>query len=162
MIYLERFERTAYHLALVLLLVAAARLGWVLVRQGSREMSTQKPIITIHRPRELPGVSDFPGQGSPRAISPDSINSAIAAAMASAKPIASAREYVKSYLSIQVGAPRSELRVDGLLVGRTPYVGQIGCERGRTVKIDLLPPKGMPKHYEIPCIDGEMRLRDEP
>ena len=162
MIYLERFERTAYHLALLFLLVAAARLGWVLVRQGSREMSAQKPTVTVHRPRELPGVSDFAGQGESRAISPNSINSAIAAAMASASPVAPTREYVKSYLSIQVGPPRSELRVDGLLVGRTPYVGQIACERGRTVKIDLLPPKGMPKHYEIFCLDGEMRLRDEP
>jgi len=168
MIRLQRFERIAYRLALFLMLVAAARFGWVLARQQWRQQRTEKPSAAIREHNELPAVADLQRQLA--LASPGAIESAIAAAVGS-NPTTTAgasssapppRNFIKSYLSVQAGPARSELRVDGLLVGRTPYVGQIGCEGGKTVKIDLLPPKGMPKHYEVPCLEGEMHLRDEP
>ena len=180
---LGSIERAAYRLSLVLGLAAAARFGWVLTRYGWHPGNPEPVRETTKHSPELPTLAELQRQISQPIASPNSIDSAIAAAMGSARgatapnsidstiaaavgsgmsAAAPAREFVKSYLSVQVGPARSELRVDGLLVGRTPYVGQIGCERGKTVKIDLLPPKGMPKHYEVPCLDGEMHLRDEP
>ncbi len=159
---LVRLERAVYRLALLLTLVAAARFGWVLARQGWRQTTAEKPNETIREHHELPGLADLQRQMLLPMATANSIDSEIAAAVGSSKPPPLSREFIKSYLSVQSGPARSELRVDGLLVGRTPYVGQIGCERGKTVKIDLLPPKGMPKHYEIPCLEGEMHLRDEP
>ena len=166
MIRLQRFERIAYRIAVLLILVAAARFGWVLARQQWRQRDAEKPAENVRDHNELPAVADLHRQLA--LASPGAIESAIAAAVGSSppatagSPAAPARDFIKSYLSVQAGQARSELRVDGLLVGRTPYVGQIGCERGKTVKIDLLPPRGMPKHYEVPCLEGEMHLRDEP
>lgn len=159
---LQRFERAVYRLALLLALVAAARFGWVLARQGWRQVTEEKPHVTLAERPQLPTLADFQRQMMPPMGAPSSIDSAIAEAVGSSKPAAEVRTFIKSYLSVQAGPARSELRVDGLLVGRTPYVGQIGCEQGKAVKIDVLPPKGMPKHYEIPCLEGEMHLRDEP
>jgi hypothetical protein len=170
MIRLQRLERIAYRLAVLLIFVSAARFGWVLARQQWQKQDAEKPTVGVSEHNGLPAVADLQRQLALPMASPGAIESAIAAAVGSS-PIATAgsssttappRNFVKSYLSVQVGQARSELRVDGLLVGRTPYVGQIGCERGTTVKIDLLPPKGMPKHYEVPCLEGEMHLRDEP
>ncbi len=165
---IQRLERTAYRFAISLMLVAAARFGWVLARQQWRQHDAEKPTEVVRGHNELPAVPDLQRQLA--LASPGAIESAIAAAVGSsptATPVSSStapppRNFVKGYLSVQAGPPRSELRVDGLLVGRTPYVGQIGCERGKTVNLDLLPPKGMPKHYEVPCLEGEMHLRDEP
>lgn len=165
---LRRFERIAFRLALMLTLAAAARFGWVLTRHGFNQTTVERPRESAARPTGLPALAELQRQLSGPMASPSSIDSAIAEAVGAAKgtapPPATAapREYVKSYLSVQAGPARSEVRVDGLLVGHSPYVGQIGCERGKTVKIDLLPPKGMPRHYQIPCLDGEMNLRDEP
>jgi hypothetical protein len=158
----ERFERAVYRLALLLALLAAARFGWVFIRQSWHNATAEKPHVTMAETTKLPTLADLQRQMLPPMAGPASLDSAIAEAVGSSKPAALPRTFVKSYLSVQAGKARSELRVDGLLVGRTPYVGQIGCERGKTVNIDLLPAKGMPKHYEVPCLEGEMHLRDEP
>lgn len=165
---LRRFERIAFRLALLLIVVAAARFGWVLTRHMQGATPAERPRETGGHAPDLPALADLQRQLSVPIASPNSIDSAIAAAVGATKGSAAPRdapppkEYLKSYLSVQAGPARSEVRVDGLLVGRTPYVGQIGCERGKTVRIDLLPPTGMPRHYQIPCLEGEMNLRDEP
>ncbi len=165
---LRRFERIASRLALMLTLAAAARFGWVLTHHSFSQSTIERPQASAARLPDLPALAELQRQISGPMAAPNSIDSAIAEAVGATKgtapppATAAAREYVKSYLSVQAGPARSEVRVDGLLVGHAPYVGQIGCERGKTVKIDLLPPKGMPRHYQIPCLDGEMNLRDEP
>jgi hypothetical protein len=155
-------ERMAYRLALLLGLAAAGRFGWVLARHGANHLTAERPRETSHP--SVPSLADLQRQLAVPVPNVPSLDSAIAEAVGSAKsaPAPPARDFIKSYLSVQAGPARSEVRVDGLLVGRTPYVGQIGCERGKTVKIDLLPPTGMPKHYQVPCLEGEMTLRDEP
>jgi hypothetical protein len=174
---LERLEIGAYRAALLLTLVAAARFGWSLVQTTSQRVAaTEPPSNPVHGgPGGIAFPVPFPGSpsaGAPLGMpSPEAIQSAIAAAVGSSGTVPSAigasststpRDIVHSYLSVQAGAPRSELRINGELVGKTPFVGQISCERGQTVKVDLLPPKGLPSHYAIPCLEGEMRLRDEP
>lgn len=175
---LEQLEKLAYRVALLLTLAAAARFGWSLTQVTSRRVAaaSEAPNTSEHVHQSglaLPGAA-FPGlptSSAPLGMpSPEAMKAAIAAAVGSsvtapapiigtAKP---PRDIVHSFLSVQSGAPRSELRINGELVGRTPFLGQISCERGQTVRVDLLPPKGLPNHYEIPCLEGEMRLRDEP
>ena len=163
-------ERLAYGAALTCLLIATARFGWTLTRTISDKASSGVTVWTSTRVSKGPAVSDLPKSLAAQMQTPESISSAIAAAVGTAKPsgldfdksAAPKHDLVTGYLSVQVGPPRSELRVNGRVVGKTPFVGQIGCERGQTVKLDILPPQGMPKQYEIPCLAGEMQLRDEP
>lgn len=61
---------------------------------------------------------------------------------------------------VTAGSDRSELRVDGVKVGNTPYVGEITCKAGERIKIDLLPPKGMPTTHEKTCAPGTLRIGD--
>jgi hypothetical protein len=167
---LLRLERLAYGVALTCLLVATARFGWTLTRTISVKAASNITVWTSTRVSKNPAAPDLAKSLSMQMQTPESIHSAIAAAVGTAQPTVlnfdksttPQHEFVNAYLSVQVGQPRSELRVNGRLVGKTPFVGQIGCERGQPVKLDVLPPQGMPKQYEIPCLAGEMELRDEP
>ncbi len=163
---LRSFERILFRLSFVLFLALTARFGWVVAQHTFNKPSAPTPAATSIEKSPLAQLAELQRQVGQQIAAPTSIDSAIAQALGSASTASSAAtaqpQYVKSYLSVQVGAARSELRVGGVVVGRTPYVGQITCQRGKTVKIDLLPPKGMPKSYELPCLDGEMRLLDEP
>ena len=157
-------EQGFYRIAFVLFLACTARFGWVVAHRTWARQNDGKLSEPNQPSTHLPTLAELQRQVSLPMLTPSAMDSAVAAALGSASAVATqpAPDYVKSYLSVQVGPPRAELRVDGVLVGRTPYVGQISCERGRTVRIDLLPSKGMPKEYKIPCLQGEMRLRDEP
>jgi hypothetical protein len=171
--HIETFEKLAYRVALLLTLLAAARLGWTVTQMNARTVQyTPVPSVEQTFPPGLAAsaMAAMPMTGLQMMMGPEAINSAIAAAVGTATPSISPNEkpasphpvFISSYLAVQAGPPRSELRVNGALVGQTPFLGQISCELGQTVKLDVLPPKGVPKRFEIPCLAGEMRLRDEP
>ena len=84
MIRLQRFERIAYRLALFLMLVAAARFGWVLARQQWRQQRTEKPSAAIREHNELPAVADLQRQLA--LASPGAFESALAADCACSQP----------------------------------------------------------------------------
>lgn len=63
-------------------------------------------------------------------------------------------------LVVSGGADQSELRVDGVKVGSTPYIGEVTCKAGDTVRIELLPPKGVPITHEKKCLPGTIRVGD--
>ena len=171
--HIETVEKWAYRIALLLALLSAARLGWTWTQLNARTVQ-YTPVPSVER--TLPSgmaaaaLAAMPSAGLQMMMGPEAINSAIAAAVGTAptsvasseKPTSPPRKFIRSYLSVQAGPARSELRVNGALVGQTPFLGEISCEQGKTVKLDVLPPKGVPKRYEIPCLGGEMRLRDEP
>lgn len=83
---------------------------------------------------------------------------------ASAAPPRPAGSVVKSGTTLRLplvvtaGPDRSELRVDGVKVGNTPYVGEITCRAGERIKLDILPPKGNPTTFEKSCVPGTLRL----
>lgn len=167
---LAMLERLAYRFAFLCLLVAAARFGWTLSHLATKKVDFRVEVLTGAQVTGPPPVVDLSKSLSMQMQTPESIQSAIAVAVGTANPSGSAfaqpigtqRSSITGYLSVQVGPPRSELRVNGRFLGHTPFVGQIACEKGETVKLDVLPPRGMPKHYEIPCTGGEMRLDEEP
>lgn len=63
-------------------------------------------------------------------------------------------------LVVTGGPDRSELRVDGVKVGSTPYVGEVTCKAGENVRLELLPPKGLPIAHERKCLPGTIRVGD--
>lgn len=170
MMRLLALERSTYRLALLLSLVAMARLGWVFAQMSISW--ARSPVIQyspVPTATAQPIIQQLPKNLSMQLASPESIQSAIAEAVGTASPSSSSSGHISkgghhviaSYLTVQVGPPRSELRANGTLLGHTPFVGQISCEIGQNVKLDILPPVGMPKHYEVPCLGGQMHLTDD-
>jgi len=54
-------------------------------------------------------------------------------------------------LGISAGPGRSEIYVNGRLVGNTPFVGDASCKTGMPLRIELVPPTGPPLVYEREC-----------
>ncbi len=62
-------------------------------------------------------------------------------------------------LIVNVGPERSEVFVNGVPVGRTPYLGDLQCARGNKVKVDILPPnKGKPLTRTVECRSGVLTI----
>ncbi len=66
------------------------------------------------------------------------------------------------FLLVQVEPPRSDVFVNGVLVGQTPYAGDVGCKPGTPLKVDVLPPKGAPKTFHVECRAGTVRVTERP
>jgi hypothetical protein len=71
----------------------------------------------------------------------------------SAEPVPQAK--VRQIL-VDVGPSRSEVFLNGVRSGKTPYAGQISCTEGATIVVEVLPPRGMPWRKEIRC--GGIRI----
>jgi hypothetical protein len=54
-------------------------------------------------------------------------------------------------LGISAGPGRSEVYVNGHLLGNTPFVGDTSCKTGMPVRIQVVPPAGPPLVYERQC-----------
>ncbi|MCA9592643.1 MAG: hypothetical protein KC776_05005 [Myxococcales bacterium] len=61
---------------------------------------------------------------------------------------------------ISIGPDRSELYVNGVRLGHTPFVGEVTCKAGEKIRIELVPPRGTPKSYERLCVPGTVRVAD--
>jgi hypothetical protein len=57
-------------------------------------------------------------------------------------------------VAITAGPPRSEAYFKGRRLGSTPFFGDLDCSPGEAVKIDIVPPKGMPLQYTRVCRPG--------
>ena len=61
---------------------------------------------------------------------------------------------------VDLGPERSEVYVGGSHVGRTPYGGQISCMLGEKLKIQVLPPRGVPVSREVVCQGDTVVVRE--
>ncbi len=57
-------------------------------------------------------------------------------------------------VAITAGPPRSEAYFKGRKLGSTPFFGDLDCVPGEHVKIDVVPPQGMPLEYTRICRPG--------
>jgi hypothetical protein len=57
-------------------------------------------------------------------------------------------------LVVSAGPARSQVYVQGSRVGGTPYVGDVSCAEGEPVKVDVVPPRGMPLSFTRRCQSG--------
>ena len=85
---------------------------------------TPAPVPSLVRPRAAPSE----GAGAPQPGRPRSIQ-----------------------LGISAGPGRSEIYVNGRLLGNTPFVGDTSCKTGLPLRIELVPPSGPPLVYEREC-----------
>ena len=61
-------------------------------------------------------------------------------------------------LIVSVGPQRSEVFVNGVPVGRTPYVGDLQCAKGKKVRVDILALKGTPLRRDVECRSGTITI----
>jgi len=67
-------------------------------------------------------------------------------------------EAVQVQLMVSVPPDRSEILVNGTLVGRSPFIGDVACRVGDKVKIDVIPERGMPVSVERLCVPEVIRV----
>lgn len=60
-------------------------------------------------------------------------------------------------LAIDVGPARSEVFVNGVQKGLTPYFGDHACLEGTPLRVDVLPRRGMPIRMQGVCQPGTLR-----
>ncbi len=60
---------------------------------------------------------------------------------------------------VDFGPSRSEVYLDGRRVGKTPFVGQITCRDGDQIRIEVVPPQGMPIRRTGTCRGRSLRAR---
>jgi hypothetical protein len=65
-------------------------------------------------------------------------------------------------LGISAGAERSEIYVNGRLLGKTPFVGDTSCKTGMPLRIELVPPSGPPLVYERECRGAVVEITGGP
>jgi hypothetical protein len=140
---------------LAALLFAATALRFAIV--GLSRATSAPP-----RAESGPAQSAAAGARLPRALRSLSRGPATAAASASTGPRKSSSpaakpapaELTRVMLVVSAGPARSEVYVQGSRVGSTPYVGDVSCAVGESVKIDVVPPRGMPLSFTRRCQSG--------
>lgn len=71
-----------------------------------------------------------------------------------AKPPVKAGTSLRLPLMVMAGPDRSEVLVDGVNVGNSPFVGEVTCKAGERIQIEMVPPKGLPRKFERMCTPG--------
>ncbi len=64
------------------------------------------------------------------------------------------------HLLVDLGPARSDVYLNGRLVGKTPYGGQHVCAEGEEVVIEVLPPKGAPLRRTASCSGETISARE--
>jgi hypothetical protein len=65
-------------------------------------------------------------------------------------------------LGVNYGEPRSEVYVNGSLVGQTPFLGDTSCKSGQPLRIEVVPKSGLPLTYLRRCQGGSLELNGPP
>jgi hypothetical protein len=139
-------------------LLAAARVGWVAWEHRPPTVR-HTPInlndsTTTPRPKLPLDLDQLRGQLIPSV--PSELMSPEALASANAQDTRPKQSRV--YLVVNVAPDRSEVLINGVSRGQTPYVGEIGCQRGAKLTITVVPPTGLPKLFERDCDRTEIRI----
>jgi hypothetical protein len=64
------------------------------------------------------------------------------ASAAAASAAAPTTDVIRTFLSVKHREQRSEVYVNGEMVGNTPYAGDLSCKSGDMVKVEIVPRKG--------------------
>ncbi|HMJ14014.1 MAG TPA: hypothetical protein VK524_21500 [Polyangiaceae bacterium] len=147
---LARAARAAEWLAALLVCIVAGRLAWV-----AAEDRLARP-----EPSEPPAPSRTtltPASEVPEPPPPASEQAEPAPPPSAAREPRTLGEVLRVALVITLGPERSEVRVNGVQIGQSPYVGDWTCRRDETLRIDVLPRRGAPIRVERVCLPGTVR-----
>jgi len=64
-------------------------------------------------------------------------------------------EVVLRSIVVDFGPPRSEVFINGRLVGQSPFAGQVACKDGDTIRVAVLPKHGAPVTREMRCMANQ-------
>ncbi len=67
---------------------------------------------------------------------------------------------VRMQLVVSLGPARSELYVAGHHVGQSPWIGEQSCTYGKKLRIQAIPPKGLPITTERDCRPGILNVSE--
>ena len=62
---------------------------------------------------------------------------------------------------VAIGKDRSIVRINGTDVGHSPYVGEVSCKAGETVRIEIIPNTGTSQVILRECAPGALRLTED-
>jgi hypothetical protein len=100
-----------------------------------------------------PGDSVAASARKPSAEPPHSVASDSAPPPPVAPPSAppASGKNVRISLVVDSTAPRAEVFVGGSKVGNAPFVGEVTCRAGGSIKVDVIPGQLAPRSYERAC-----------
>jgi hypothetical protein len=82
--------------------------------------------------------------------------------LASAHKVAPAGAPRSIQLGISAGPGRTEIYVNGRLIGQSPFVGDTSCKTGMPLRIELVPPSGPPMIYDRQCRGSIIEISGPP
>lgn len=147
------------------LLVGSARFGWAAV-SWSLEHARAAPAVVNEesverRERDLAQAGDQraaeapePPQDAPPKAKAKAKAKGKEAKRRSARRSRDAEKRAVRTLFVDLGPPRSEVFVDGVRVGHTPYAGSWSCKAGDELRIHVLPRRGVPIESRAACRDS--------
>jgi hypothetical protein len=166
-VWLRAMVRWCVHALVLLLVVGAVRLAFVAWER--------RPPTVVHTPVSA-GDSEASIQGPGMPAGFEALRSrlvpAFPSALLAAEPLSNAGctssaagctsrpKASRVYLIVAVRPDRSEVLVNGVAYGRTPYVGEVSCPSGGKLSVTILPPKGAPRTFERACDRREIRIDD--
>jgi hypothetical protein len=148
--YLRRCADSAHFVAVVLVTAASARFaaaGFEHAMTVSRANFADRPAA--HETGPVGAVSSAPTKPAPAPPAPPST------APAPQSPL-------RMTLGVNYGPARSEVYVNGRLVGQTPFLGDTSCKSGQPVRIEIVPPTTAPLTYARRCVGGAIEINDPP
>jgi len=173
---LRTVARACLRLGLVLSLVLVSRIAWTVFQRSAAAAKSKGELETVpaKSTRTTTSWPDVLSSSSLR-TSPVSLADArrlaipnvplprefIDAVPASSSDSVKVPKPVHMYLVIRTPPDRTEVRVDGVLVGETPYLGEISCQPNRPVRITLVPPSGMPRTFERSCAATTLHVDED-
>jgi hypothetical protein len=159
-VWLRATVRWCSHALFLLVLVGVVRLGLVAwerrpptvvhtpVPTGDSEVSNQAPAMPL-------GIEAWT-----KRLAPSVPSGLLAAENLSSAGCTSRPKTNRVYLIVGVGPDRSEVLVDGVIYGKTPYVGEVSCQSGNKLTVTVLPPKGAPRIFERACDRREIKIEE--
>lgn len=144
---LESARAVLQPLGAALLLALAMRFTWAVTNDP------RAPVLAP-TPRATPTQSALPLPKPASVIKPAH----------SAPPIVIRGAPARLSLSVSAGEPRSEVFVNGVRRGNTPFLGDVSCKIGEPLMIQVVPKQGALLVFERVCRPGTLSISkpDEP
>lgn len=155
-VWLHVMSRWCVRLMVTLVLVGIGRLMFVAWEMREPTVTLTPTVFEDDRSKIAPMPLDIRSLRS--RLAPSVPSDLMPTELLAAAGNASRPSRTQVYLVVNVAPDRAELLINGVSRGSTPYVGEVSCSPGSTLRLTVVPPKGMPKHFERICDRREIRI----